>query len=115
MWRIIPRDHQISLDSKTSDEWFGWEHPLLFDASSHCWALGRMFHNTVDLSLACLFDQLIRPEEEHGRERETKGLGGLEVDDQLELRGLLHGQVRRRGAFQDVIHIGGNALSPVGH
>src|SRR5215831_8971311 len=23
MWRIIPRDHQISLDSKTSDEWFG--------------------------------------------------------------------------------------------
>ena len=34
-------------------------------------------------------DDLIRPLEERRRDRQAEGLGGLEVDDQLELRRLL--------------------------
>src|SRR4030095_3656392 len=36
-----------------------------------------------------LLDDLIRPRQQRRRDREAKGLGGLEVDDQHELCGLL--------------------------
>jgi len=36
-------------------------------------------------------DHLIGLEEEHGGNSETQGLGGLEIDDQLEFHGLLYG------------------------
>jgi hypothetical protein len=36
-----------------------------------------------------LLDDLVRLEEEYRRDRETQGLVGLEVDDQLEFRGQL--------------------------
>ena len=36
-------------------------------------------------------DHLIRPLQERRRDRQAEGLGGLEVDDQLELGGLLDG------------------------
>jgi hypothetical protein len=48
-----------------------------------------------------LSDHLGGLEEERRRDGEAQGLGGLEVDDQLELAGLLDGQVSRFGAFQD--------------
>jgi hypothetical protein len=38
--------------------------------------------------LVPLFDHLIRPLEERRRDRQAEGLGGLEIDDQLELGGL---------------------------
>ena len=34
-------------------------------------------------------------------------LGGLEIDDQLELGGLLDGEVGGLGAFEDLVHVGG--------
>jgi hypothetical protein len=37
-----------------------------------------------------LFDHVIRPVQERLRDREAKGLGGLEVDDQFDLRRLLY-------------------------
>ena len=40
-------------------------------------------------------------EQERRGDRDPERLGGLQVDDQLELRGLLHGQVRGFGALQD--------------
>ena len=49
-------------------------------------------------------DHLVRLEEEGWGNRDPKGLGSLEVDDQFELGGLLYGQVRRRGAPQDLIY-----------
>src|SRR5262245_1568582 len=52
---------------------------------------------------AALSDHLIRLEEERRRDSEVEGLGGLEIDDQLEFRGLLYGQVSRLGAFEDLI------------
>ena len=53
-----------------------------------------------------LADHLVRLEQDHGRQREPKGLRGLEVDDELELHRLLHGQVRRLGTLQDFVHVG---------
>ena len=50
-------------------------------------------------------DHLIRPLQERGRDREVEGLRGLEVDHQLELGGLLHGEIARPGALQNTVDI----------
>src|SRR5882724_10745435 len=50
---------------------------------------------------------LVRLEEQGRRKRQAEGTGGLEVDDQLELHGLLHGEVHGLGALQDLVHVGG--------
>ena len=66
-------------------------------------------------------DHLIGLQEDGRGNRQTKGLGGLQVDDQLELGGLLHGEVGRFGIFEDLVHIGGGApmavreARPIGH
>ena len=44
---------------------------------------------------------LIRLRQQRRRDREAQRLGGLAVDDQLELRGLLDGQVGGLGAFEE--------------
>ena len=56
-----------------------------------------------------LLDDLIRPPQQRRRDRQAEGLGGLEVDDQLELRGLLDGKLARLFALQDPVHIRGGA------
>ena len=40
-----------------------------------------------------LLDHLTRPLQEHRRDRQAEGLGGLEIDDEFELGGLLNGQI----------------------
>src|SRR5260370_35149439 len=45
-------------------------------------------------------DHLIRPLEERRRGGQAEGLGGLEVDDQFELGGLLDGEIGGLGASQ---------------
>src|SRR5215467_6714183 len=52
---------------------------------------------------APLFDYLIRPSQQRGRDRQAKRLGGLEVDDQLELRRLLYWYVSRFGPLQNLV------------
>src|SRR4030095_5556040 len=52
------------------------------------------------------FDHLVRPQQQRLRGREAKGFRGLEVDDQLELRGLLDGEVCGFDSFEDFIHVG---------
>ena len=54
---------------------------------------------------ARLSDHLIRLEQECRGEREPERLGSLEVEDQLELGRLLHGQVAGLGALENLIHI----------
>jgi hypothetical protein len=56
-----------------------------------------------------LLDELICPDQHRLRDREAERLGGLEVDDQLELRGLLHWKIRRLCAPEDSVHICGGA------
>ena len=51
---------------------------------------------------ARLLDHLIRLEEERRRDRKAEGLGGLEVDDQLEPRGLSQRQLTRPSAIEDL-------------
>src|SRR6266481_9808943 len=60
-------------------------------------------------------DHLIRPLEERLRDRQAEGLGGLEVDQEFKLRGLLDGQVARFGAVKDSIHIGGGPTGLIGN
>src|SRR6266567_3758733 len=51
-----------------------------------------------------LSDQLICPKQERLRDRQPEGLGGLEVDDELELAGLLDRQVGGLRALEDLVH-----------
>ena len=55
----------------------------------------------------CLSDHLGRLEEKHRGDGKAEGLGGLEVDDQLEFYRLLHREISRLGAFEDFVHVGG--------
>ena len=56
-----------------------------------------------------LLDYLIRPGQHRLWDRQPKRLRGLEVDDELELRRLLDGEIGRLGALQDLRHVGGSA------
>src|SRR5947209_14304911 len=56
-----------------------------------------------------LSDQLICPKQERLRDRQPEGLGGLEVDDELELAGLLDRQVGGLRALEDLVHEGSRA------
>ena len=58
--------------------------------------------------MPALFDDLIRPQQQRRRDGEAERLGDLEVDDQLELRRLLYGQVGRLCALENLIHVDGS-------
>jgi hypothetical protein len=60
-----------------------------------------------------LLDHLIGQEEQRWRHRDPQYLGGLQVNDQLELRRLLHRQVGGLGTLQDLVHIRRPAPVPV--
>jgi hypothetical protein len=45
----------------------------------------------------------------------TEGLGGLQVDDQLELRGLLDGEVGGLGSLQDLVDIDERRVAAMFH
>src|SRR5690242_1327181 len=47
---------------------------------------------------------MIGPLQERRRDRQPKGLGGLEVDEEFELLRLLDGEVSGLGAAQDLVH-----------
>src|SRR5215470_2021677 len=49
------------------------------------------------------FDDLIRSQQQRLRDGQAERLRGLEVDDQFEFRGLLHRDVTRRRAPQDLV------------
>ena len=58
-------------------------------------------------------DHLIRPEQERRRNGEAERLGGLEVDDDLEFRGPLHGQSLGLHTFENLMDEHGGVASPV--
>src|SRR5215831_11676847 len=60
-----------------------------------------------------LFNNLVGPQQERPRDRQPKRLRRLEVDDQLELRGLLHREFAWLSPIQDLIHIRSGTSPPV--
>src|SRR5712692_6107234 len=58
---------------------------------------------------ASSLDHLVRAREERRRNRQPQRLCGPEIDDQLELRRALYGQVARLGTAQDLVDVGGGA------
>ena len=54
-------------------------------------------------------DHLIRPLEHAVRNCQTNLFCRLQVDDEFKLRRLLHRQISRFGAFQDLVHVNGRA------
>src|SRR5262245_5759508 len=62
--------------------------------------------STSMAGVACvLLDDLIRPQQQRRRDGEVERLGGLEVDDELELRRLFDGQVARFRALEDLVDV----------
>jgi hypothetical protein len=59
-------------------------------------------------------DHLVGLKEQRRRNGEAQGLGGREIDDQLEGHGLLHGEVGRFGTLQNLVHIDGGAPERIG-
>src|SRR5712664_2349714 len=55
--------------------------------------------------LACSLNYLIRPLPERRRDGQAEGSRGLEVDDQLELRRLLHRKICRLGPTENLVNI----------
>jgi hypothetical protein len=66
-------------------------------------------------SFASLINHLIRPRQQRCRNCKAEGLGGLHVDDQLEFRRLLNGQVAGPGTLDDLIHVGRGAPIEIGN
>src|SRR5262245_27767602 len=66
-------------------------------------------------------DQLVGPLKERRRHRQAEGLGGLQVDDQLELGRLFDGKVSGVGTSQNLVRLNGTAaeeireIGPIGH
>ena len=54
---------------------------------------------------AASLDHLVGAGEERGRDREAEGLRGLEIDHQLELGRLLHGQIGGLLAFKNAADV----------
>src|SRR6266446_5529557 len=52
-------------------------------------------------------NDLIRPQQHRPRDRQPERPGGLQVDDELELRGLLPWKIIGLGALQNLVHVGG--------
>ena len=59
------------------------------------------------------FNNLIRAQQQRRRDGEAEGFRGLEVDDELELRRLLDGEVAWLRALEDLVHVG-SGLAGIG-
>src|SRR5215813_10679813 len=66
------------------------------------------------MSAAWSLDDFVRALQQRRGDREAKGLRSLEVDDQLELGGLLDWQVGGFRAFQDLVHVQGGTPVQIG-
>src|SRR5688500_12818994 len=71
-------------------------------------------HRTAPDAATPSLNQLVRAQEERGRDGDAERLCGLQVDRQLELGGLLDGKVGRLRALEDPVDIARSASEQVG-
>src|SRR5690349_14134635 len=57
------------------------------------------------------FDDSIGSQQQRRRDRQAERLCGLQIDDQLELRGLLDGKIARLRALQDSVDKDGSSIA----
>ena len=89
----------------------GW--PLLLAADTMGFSLRPTLRHR-QLPCNSLADHLVRQEEERRGDGQAESPGGVEVNDQLEFRRLLHGQVGRLGSLQNFVDIDGSTYgSPI--
>src|SRR5207245_4028689 len=81
----------------------GIEHPAKPSAARRSWPRWS----------STLLDDLVGSHEYGLRDRQTKRLRGLEIDDQFELGWLLHRKIRRLRAPEDLVHISGRTPEQV--
>jgi hypothetical protein len=92
-------------------------------AASRCfplWPQQRTSLNTAAMSEKCqerkwpnLFDHLVGCGEQRLGQSEAEHLGGLAIDEKLELGGLLHGQVGRFRALKNLVYVDRGATMQV--
>src|SRR5262245_24242004 len=75
---------------------------FLFPATSHSTLATRPL----------LLDNPIRPEQHRLWNVNANLVGGLQIDDKLELRGPLNWQVAWLRALEDFVHVGSDAMRP---
>jgi hypothetical protein len=73
--------------------------------SSRAESLGVLAGRCSGFAASASLDDLVRPRQQRRRDREAERLGGLEVDHELELGGLLDGQIARLRALEDLVDI----------
>src|SRR5512133_3712310 len=101
---LNPTPHAIALYASQPPSPVATQHSL---PSGRYSLLGPDLHrlDRTSLRLADLLDHLISAGKQRGRHSEAERLGGLEIDHQLILCRLLHGQVSGLLAVEDAMHV----------
>src|SRR5262245_28663185 len=68
---------------------------------------------SIPPSLVCLFDHLVGAGEQRGGNFEAECSGGLEVDEQFELRGLMYGKIGWSRPCKDPTGIDAALIAPI--
>src|SRR6516162_1371395 len=95
---LNPTPHAIAVYASHPPSPVATQHSLPSRTLPFTWA-GLAPAGSHQLGLAHLLDHLVGAQQDRLRHRQAKRLGGFEVDDQLDPRGLLHRQVARLLAF----------------
>jgi hypothetical protein len=95
-------------DGRAAAAWY--QHPRAVDTAVHLAAAAMLCREASRAAsnsgiAVGLLDHLIRPLQERRRDRQAEGLGGLQIDDQLELGWLFNRKVGRLGPLEDLVDI----------
>src|SRR4029450_8686926 len=104
-WPIPGQEQSQVRSAQSARSYEGIEHPAKPTAARRSWPRW---------SSTALLDHLIRAQQHRLRDREPERLRRLQVDHQLELRGLLDGKIGGLDALKDLIHVASATPQKVG-
>src|SRR5207248_3372852 len=111
--RLNPTPHAIAMYASQPLSPVATQHSLPSRTLPFTWA-GLSPAGSHQLCLAHSLDHLVGPAEQRDRKREAECLGSLEIDDHLDLAGLLDRQLARLLALEDAPGIGARQAIGVG-